>query len=94
MGGAARKNLIREIRGSLGRYLAILGIIALGAGFLTGLQMTKPAMIETAQVFLDEHAFFDYELLSTLGFEAQDVAAVAEVDGVAKAVDVTRNTGA
>ena len=85
MGGAARKNLIREIRGSLGRYLAILGIIALGAGFLTGLQMTKPAMIETAQVFLDEHAFFDYELLSTLGFEAQDVAAVAEVDGVAKA---------
>ena len=85
MGGAARKNLIREIRGSLGRYLAILGIIALGAGFLTGLQMTKPAMIETAQVFLDEHNFFDYELLSTLGFEAEDVAAVAAVEGVSAA---------
>lgn len=38
---------IREIRGSLGRYMAILAIVMLGVGLFTGLKATTPAMIIT-----------------------------------------------
>ena len=39
------KTTVREIRESLGRYMAILAIVALGVGFFTGLKVTKPAML-------------------------------------------------
>ena len=37
MGSAWRKNNLRELRRSLGRWLAILAIIALGIGLFAGL---------------------------------------------------------
>ena len=36
--------LLRSIRSSLGRYLAILAIVALGVGFFAGLKSSQPAM--------------------------------------------------
>lgn len=42
------KTAFREIKTSLGRYLAILAIIALGVGFFAGLRVTRTAMISTA----------------------------------------------
>ena len=41
------KTTIREIRGSLGRYMAILAIVMLGVALFTGLKVTTPAMIVT-----------------------------------------------
>ena len=35
------KTTIREIKGSLGRFLAIFAIVALGVGFFAGLKITK-----------------------------------------------------
>ena len=37
----------REIRSSLGRYLAIFAIIALGAGLFVGLRLSRPDFLET-----------------------------------------------
>ena len=37
----------REITKSLGRYLAIFAIVALGVGFFCGLRLTKTAMSQT-----------------------------------------------
>ena len=42
---------LREIKQSLGRYLAILGIVALGVGFFAGIKVTRPAMIKTADEY-------------------------------------------
>ena len=42
MGSAWRKNNLRELRRSLGRWLAILAIIALGVGFLPGSRPASP----------------------------------------------------
>ena len=39
----------------------------------------------TADSYLAEHKFFDYEIMSTLGFEQEDVEALAEEKGVAAA---------
>lgn len=76
------KLLFREIRGSLGRFLAIMAIIALGVGFFAGLKVTQTAMLETGGEYLDEHGFYDFRLLSTLGETEEDVAAFAALEGV------------
>jgi len=76
------KSVIREIRGSLGRYFAILGIIALGSGFLSGLRISKSAMLETGNRYLSSRQFYDFRLISTLGFQQAQVEAVALLPGV------------
>ena len=73
MGSAVRKNALREIRGTFGRFFAIMAIIALGVGFFTGVRIVTPAMVNTVNEFLDENQFYDYRLLSTIGWEEEDV---------------------
>lgn len=77
-----RKTTLREIWQSLGRYLAIFAIVAMGVGFFAGLKITKAVMVESANAYLDEKQLYDYRLLSTLGFEVEDVAALAAKDDV------------
>ena len=77
-----KKTTLREIRQSLGRYLAIFAIVAMGVGFFAGLKITRPVMVESANAYLEEKQLYDYRLLSTLGFEAEDVAVLAENDDV------------
>ena len=77
-----QKTTLREIRQSLGRYLAIFAIVALGVGFFAGLKITKTAMVESANDYLQEHQLYDYRLLSTLGFEEADVQALEQKENV------------
>lgn len=77
-----RRSAFREIRSSLGRYIAIIAIIALGVGFFAGLRVTKTDMVKTTDTYVREHGLFDYRLLSTVGYDADDVAALAALDGV------------
>ena len=67
------KSAFREIKGSLGRYLAIFSIVIIGVGFFSGLSICKDAMIETADRYLGANNLYDYRILSTLGFTAEDV---------------------
>lgn len=71
------KTTFREIRQSLGRYLAILAIVALGVGFFAGLKATTPAMLKTAQTYLDEKQFYDLRLICTLGFSDAEIQEIA-----------------
>ena len=68
-----RRSTFREIGSSFGRFMAIFAIIALGVGFFSGLKVAKEAMVKTVKEYLDGHAFYDLRLLSTLGFEEEDV---------------------
>lgn len=77
-----KKTTLREIRQSLGRYLAIFAIVALGVGFFAGLKITKAVMIESANDYLQEYQLFDYRLLSTLGFQEEDVQALRQKEHV------------
>lgn len=76
------KSTLREIRQSLGRYLAILAIIALGVGFFAGLRMCQPNMLATGVKYIEEYRLYDFRLLSTLGFTQEDVEAFRTLDGV------------
>ena len=77
-----KKSTFREIKNSLGRYLAILAIVALGVGFFAGLKVTQEAMVTTTGNYLNRQNLFDYQILSTLGFEEEDVKTMSDADGV------------
>lgn len=77
-----RRLTLREIKQSLGRYFAILAIVALGVGFFAGLKVTRTVMVESADVYLTEKQLYDYRLLSTLGFEEEDVETLAAKEDV------------
>ena len=66
-------SLLREIKETIGRFLALLLIIALGVGFFAGLKVTDPAMRTSMNDYLTDRAFFDFRLVSTLGFEGEDI---------------------
>lgn len=76
-------SLFRTIRESLGRFIAIAAIVALGCGFYGGLRMTGPDMRISADRFYDGTHLYDIRLLSTLGYSDSQIGEVAAVDGVA-----------
>ncbi len=82
------KNLTQSILKSLGRYIAIVTIIALGASIFVGLRTTKSDMVATGQRYFDEKNFFDLRLLNTYGWTQEDVDRVEAMDGVAQAEGV------
>ena len=73
---------LRSIRSFLGRYIAILLIVALGAGFFAGLKITKDAMWETCDIYLADNNFYDFRMMSTIGFSYSDIDRFKEIDGV------------
>ena len=79
---AMRKNLSQSILRSLGRYIAIAMIIALGSGIFVGLLMTKTDMVATGQKFMDEQNMFDLRLISSYGWTKEQVAKAGELPGV------------
>lgn len=85
MKSVMKKTTLREIRHSFGRFFAILAIIALGVGFYAGLTVTKSAMIQTTDHYLSDKGFFDLRLLSTWGFEQEDIDSFAAMEDVAGA---------
>ncbi len=73
-----KRSANRDIRGSIGRYLAILSIVALGVGFFSGVRVTTPVMVHTVDTFYQEKQLYDYRLISTLGWEEADVEAIRQ----------------
>ena len=83
-----RKNLRQSIRRSLGRYIAIALIIALGAGIFVGLRMTKADMVATGQKYMDEQNMFDLRLMTDYGWGKEQVEDIAALEGVEAAEGV------
>ena len=81
-GNVYSRNIRRTILGSMGRYIAILAIIALGVGFFAGVKDTKGSMMLTCDRYVNNHKMYDLRLLSTYGFTEDDVKAVYYADGV------------
>lgn len=70
------KSSLREIKHSFGRFIAIFVIVAIGVGFFAGLKITKDVMVVTTQKYYEEKQFYDFRLLSTLGFDKDAVAVI------------------
>lgn len=72
------KSTIREITKSLGRYFAIIAIVALGVGFFAGLVQSRDVMVTTVDGLLKKQNLHDFEMISTLGFTSKDVDKIEE----------------
>ncbi len=78
-----RRNLSQTIRHSIGRYIAIIAIVALGAGLFTGLKVTKVDMVATVQDYTDRQNMFDVQVLNSYGWTDDDVFRLSQLDGIA-----------
>lgn len=72
----------RSVKGSMSRFLAILSITALGAGFLAGLLATSPDMRQSANDYFTESGMYDYYIQSTLGFSDENIEHMKELSYV------------
>lgn len=82
---ALRKDFYMEIKKSMGRFLSIFFIVALGVAFFSGIRAAEPDMRLSADAYFDEHALMDLEIISTLGLTNEDLDAIRKVEGVQKA---------
>ena len=82
LNSAWNKNNAREIKHTWERYIAIMAIIILGVGFYSGLKITKPAMVNNLDNYIDEHKMYDYRLISTLGLYEEDVEYFNEQESI------------
>ena len=77
-----RKNILRDFKGNLSRFLSLFGIVALGVMILTGLVSFAPSMRIAGQKYYVEQNVFDLRILSTLGLSEDDITAISATDGV------------
>ncbi len=87
-GTAYGRCILREIKGSFGRFIAIIGIVALGVGFLLGILSTTPDLKASMSQYYTEKNLCDAFIKSTLGLteeDAQALLALPEVEGLVKA---------
>lgn len=82
MRSAFAKDLLRSVTHSLGRFLAIAVMAALGTGFFAGLQMTGPDMRLAADRYFDGTALYDVRVVSTMGLSEDSVEGLARIEGV------------
>lgn len=81
-GKTAGKLARRSIRAKKGRYLAILLIVLLSVGFLSGLKVTREQMWDAAERYLDSQNMYDYRVYSTLGFTGENIRSLSKVFGM------------
>lgn len=79
---ALNKDIRVEIRKSLGRYISIFLIVALGVAFFSGLRSTESDMRYTGDAFADRNNQMDLRVISTMGLTDDDVEALSKLDGV------------
>ena len=77
-----RKNTIREITKTKSRFISIMAIIGISVGFYLGLRSASPSMIETAQEYFDSNKLSDVSLISTVGFDDDDLREILKLDCV------------
>ena len=72
------KTVLRSIKLTLPRFIAIFAIIALGVGFFAGLKVTTPSFVYTADKYTKDLSMFDFKLISTIGFTDDDIEELAK----------------
>lgn len=82
MNSSLLKSLLRSIRNTLGRYIAVVAIIALGVGLFAGLKVSRMAMVNTYAAYADESGLYDFRLLSSYGFTDGDVEAFGTIPAI------------
>ena len=81
MGKSVWKDLFREIKRTFGRFIAIFAIVAIGVAFFAGVTASSNDMKNSTDHYYDDYNMSDLRLLSSLGFNEDDIKAIRAVDG-------------
>ena len=76
------KEFARTITRKPGRFLALLAIVALGAGFYAGLRMTAPDMKISLDDYFDSTNTYHLRVVSTMGLEDEDLDALRALPAI------------
>lgn len=79
-----QKDTFREIKGTLGRFFSIVMLITLGVAFFVGIRVTSIDMRHTADTYLDDTNFMDFRLISTVGFQEEDLTEIARLGDISE----------
>lgn len=71
----------RSIKKTFSRFLAIFAIIAIGSGFFAGIKSAAPDMKKGAWDYYNASKLNDIHILSTLGFEEEELDSIRELNG-------------
>ena len=82
MFSAFQKDIFREIKNTFGRFIAIFAIVLLGVAFYTGIGSTGLDMKVTGDRYFSEQNLMDIRVVCTYGVNANDIAAIRDVEGV------------
>ncbi len=82
MGKMYHRSVLRDIKKSFGRFIAIIAIVALGVGFLVGVLSATPDMKVSVDRYYDENRMCDIFMKSAAGFTEADIAAVSDLDKI------------
>lgn len=87
-----------EIRKSMGRFLSIFFIVALGVSLFAGIKATEPDMRLSGDAYVDENKLMDVKVMSTLGLTDEDVDVIGRLPAIdtvegAYSVDVLCKAG-
>ena len=73
------KNSLKKIKKSFGRYLSLVLIIFIGVGFYTGIIESIPNIKRVQTEYYDDKNAMDIKILSTLGFNDEDISSIREI---------------
>ncbi len=76
------KNILRTVKDTLSRFLAIFAIVALGVGFLAGLMASPVDMRLSADRYYDDTNMYDVRVVSTMGLTESDLELVRQAKNV------------
>lgn len=79
---AFQKDLYRAITGSKARFFSILVMIALGVGFFSGINATKPDMVLSADAYYKDYNLSNFRIFNPLGYQEEDLTALEETPEV------------
>ena len=89
---ASGKDIRRTIFRNKKSFCSILIITALGVMMLSGLKAACDDLRYSADQFYDEQQVFDIQIVSTMGLDEDDLAALRKADGIGRAEGVYRET--
>ncbi|NLW89308.1 MAG: ABC transporter permease [Clostridiaceae bacterium] len=76
------KGIIRAVTGSVGRFLSIFAIVAIGCGLFAGVRSTGDEMRATTDRYFDQTGLSDAQIFSPLGFTETDAERFSGIEGV------------
>ncbi len=76
------REALREIRHSSSRFFSILAIVGIGCGFFSGVKAACPDMKLTAEQYFSESNLADLHLISTWGFDEDDLAEIGNDEDI------------